>query len=172
MANGIPALLVSGWHDVYQRGAVLDYAGSRTRGRGCTADRARPAVDVPPMTASQRPTRRYQLVVGPWFHNPMTLGPTFQELQLAWFDRWLKGIHDGIDQTSTPLHVFELGANRWIDQASWPLAQARAHTYYLGAGTLGASRPGTGRATAWPGRTRAARATRGPTSGARGCRRW
>jgi putative CocE/NonD family hydrolase len=139
--NGIPALIVSGWHDVYQRGAVLDYAGLENAWSRLHGGPGRPAVDAPPMTSSQRPTPRYQLVAGPWFHNPMTLGTTFQELQLAWFDRWLKGIHDGIDQTSTPLHVFELGANRWIDQVRWPLPQARAHTYYLGTGTLGASRP-------------------------------
>ncbi|HUE28837.1 MAG TPA: CocE/NonD family hydrolase, partial [Solirubrobacteraceae bacterium] len=139
--NGVPALLVSGWHDVYQRGAVLDYAGLQNAWSRLHGGPGRPAIDAPPMTASQTPTPRYQLVAGPWFHNPTTLGLTFQQLQLAWFDRWLKGIHDGIDQTSTPLHVFELGVNRWIDAERWPLTQTRAHTYYLGAGTLGSARP-------------------------------
>jgi uncharacterized protein len=94
-----------------------------------------PAADAPPMTAAQRPTGRYQAVIGPWFHNPTTLGLTFEQLQLAWFDRWLKGTHDGIDRTTTPLHVFELEANRWIDAPRWPLPQPRAHLYRLGEGT-------------------------------------
>jgi hypothetical protein len=139
--NGTPALIVSGWHDVYQRGAVLDYAGLQNAWSRLHGGPGRPAIDAPAMTAAQRPTPRYQLVDGPWFHDPIGLGLTFQQLQLAWFDRWLKGTHDGIDRTSAPLHAFELGANRWVDAARWPLAQARARTYYLGGGTLGTSRP-------------------------------
>jgi uncharacterized protein len=134
VANRIPALLLSGWHDVYQRGAVLNFAqlqnawaGRRQRG-------------VAPMSASQPVTGRYQLVSGPWFHNPATLGLRFQQLQLAWFDRWLKGIHNGIDQTRTPLHTFELGTQRWTNLARWPVPAARPRTMFLGASTLGARR--------------------------------
>jgi putative CocE/NonD family hydrolase len=87
------------------------------------------------MTASQPVTGRYQLVVGPWFHNPGTLGLTFQEMQLAWFDRWLKGVHNGIDHTRTPLHVFELGTHRWVNLPRWPVPRATARTFHLGAGT-------------------------------------
>ncbi len=133
--NGIPALVVSGWHDVYQRGAVLDYAGFQNAFSRLHGGPGRPATDSPPMTAGIRATSRYQAVIGPWFHNPATMGLTFQQLQLAWFDRWLKGIPDGIDQTATPLHVFELGANRWIDAARWPIAQTSARTFSLGPGT-------------------------------------
>jgi hypothetical protein len=135
VANGIPALIVSGWHDVYQRGAVLDYTGLQDAYSRLRGGPGRPASDSPPMTAAIRPTARYQAVIGPWFHNPTTLGLTFQQLQLAWFDRWLKGIRDGIDRTSASLHVFELSANRWIDVPRWPLDQTRAHVYHLGTGT-------------------------------------
>ncbi len=137
VANGIPALLMSGWHDVYQRGAVLNFAqlqNAWARRHGRHTPRG-----VAPMTATQPVTGRYQLVVGPWFHNPATLGLTFQQMQLAWFDRWLKGIHDGIDATRRPLHVFELGTNRWINAARWPLPTTRAKTFYLGAGRLSAT---------------------------------
>ena len=133
--NGIPALVVSGWHDVYQRGAVLDYAGLQNAWSLLHGGPGRPASDAPPMTGAQRPTGRYQAVIGPWFHNPTTLGLTFQQLQLAWFDRWLKGAPDGIDRTTTPLHIFELGANRWIDTARWPVARTGAHAYRVGTGT-------------------------------------
>jgi hypothetical protein len=133
--NGIPALVVSGWHDVYQRGAVLDYAGFQNAWSRLHGGPGLPAGDAPPMTAGMRPTPRYQAVIGPWFHNPATLGLTFQQLQLAWFDRWLKGIGDGIDHTTTPLHVFELGADRWIDASRWPLDRPRPETYRLGSGS-------------------------------------
>jgi hypothetical protein len=133
--NGIPALIVSGWHDVYQRGSVLDFTGLQNAYSRLHGGPGLPASDSPPMTAAQRPTPRYQAVLGPWFHNPTTLGLTFQQLQLAWFDRWLKGIHDGIDATTRPLHIFELRANRWIDAARWPLPQPQPRVYPLGSGT-------------------------------------
>src|SRR5438034_335605 len=50
VANGIPAMLVSGWFDVYQRGSPLDYAGLQD----AWARTAAPA-DAPPMTAGQPP---------------------------------------------------------------------------------------------------------------------
>ena len=135
--NGIPALLVSGWHDVYQRGAALDYAGFQDAWARLHHLGGASAAAVAPMGSRQPVTGRYQLVAGPWFHNPTTLGLTFQQMQLAWFDRWLKGRRDGIDRTGTPLHVFELGANRWLDLARWPVPQTRAHTLYLAQQRLG-----------------------------------
>jgi putative CocE/NonD family hydrolase len=139
--NGVPALITSGWHDVYQRGAVLDYTGLQNAWSRLHRHTGKPASLVPPMTRPTKPTGRYQAVIGPWFHNPATLGLTFQQYQLAWFDRWLKGIPNGIDRTAAPLHAFELGANRWINLGRWPVPQTRARTLYLGPGALTA-RPG------------------------------
>ena len=139
VADGVPAMLLSGWHDVYERGAVLNYAGLQDAWARLHHLGGARASAVAPMTASQPVTGRYQLVVGPWFHNPATLGLTFQELQLAWFDRWLKGVHNGVDRTSTPLHAFELGTSRWVNAARWPLPQTRAQTFYLGANKLSPS---------------------------------
>ncbi len=142
--NGIPALVVSGWHDVYQRGAVLDYVGLQNAWSRMHNHRGQPASQVGPMTAHTTPTGRYQAVIGPWFHNPATMGLTFQQFQLAWFDRWLKGIHDGIDRTSAPLHAFELGTDRWINLGRWPVPQTRARTLYMAPGQLSASPPSPG----------------------------
>lgn len=149
-ANDVPALIVSGWHDVYQRGAALDFAGLQNAWSRLHGGPGRPAADVPPMTGAIQPTGRYQLVAGPWFHNPSTLGLQFQQMQLAWFDRWLKGEQNGIDSTSTPLHAFELGANRWIDAARWPIDATRARTFYLGSGTLSDHAPATAGADPLP----------------------
>jgi putative CocE/NonD family hydrolase len=129
VANRIPALLIGGWHDVYQRGEVLNFAQLQNAWAG------RQLNGPAPMTRSQRVTGRYQLVEGPWFHNPATLGLTFQEIQLAWFDHWLKGIPNGIASTRTPLHVFELGTQRWINLARWPVPAAHPWTHRLGEGT-------------------------------------
>ncbi len=139
VSNGVPAMLISGWHDVYQRGAVLDFA--QLQNAWARRQGAHVAPGVAPMTRSQPLTSRYQLVMGPWFHNPATLGLTFQELQLAWFDHWLKGTGDGITQTQTPLHAFELGANRWTNLTRWPVPQAHPRTLFLSPHTLDTSRP-------------------------------
>ena len=139
--NGIPALIVDGWHDVYQRGAVLDFAGLQNAWSRQHGGPGESAADSPPMTPGLHTTGRYQLVAGPWFHDPTTLGLRFQQLQLAWFDRWLKGVRNGIDVTRRPLHAFELGTGRWIDASRWPLPQAGPHTFYLGGSSLTASRP-------------------------------
>jgi putative CocE/NonD family hydrolase len=131
VANGIPAFLVSGWFDVYQRGVVRNYAELQN----AFAHRR----DVmAPMTPRQRATGRYQLAVGPWFHDPTGLGTRYQELMLEWFDTWLKRKPTGMARTRTPLHAFELGPNRWVRQARFPLPAARVRSLYLGeGGTLG-----------------------------------
>jgi uncharacterized protein len=94
------------------------------------------------MVAGQRPSGRYQLMMGPWYHVTAGEGIDTDRLELAWFDRWLKREPTGIDRTRTPLHLYQLGTGRWLDAARYPLERSRARTYYLGAGgTLGLGRP-------------------------------
>ena len=135
VANGIPAFLVSGWFDVYQRGVVRNYAELQNAW-------ARRGDLMAPMGPRQRVTGRYQLAVGPWFHDPTGLGIRYQELMLEWFDTWLKAEPTGMAKTRTPLHVFELGPNRWVRQARFPLPATRVRSFYLGdKGTLAAAPP-------------------------------
>ena len=105
-------------------------------------------------------TGRYQLLYGPWYHLTATgsfAGRDLYALQLAWFDRWLKNEPTGIDRTRTPLHLYELGADRWTNSARWPTPGARPTTLYLGGrggsgapsvndGSLTAARPTSGTA--------------------------
>lgn len=89
------------------------------------------------MLAGQAVTGRYQLALGPWFHNPAGMGLAIQQVQLAWFDRWLKGRRNGIASTRTPLHAFELSSGRWIDTRDYPFAETHVARYYLGPGRTG-----------------------------------
>lgn len=127
VANKIPAFLVSGWFDVYQRGVVRNYAELQNAWA-----KRRPV--MAPMAPHQRVTGRYQLAVGPWFHDPTGLGIRYQQLMLQWFDTWLKGERTGMSSTRTPLHVFELGPNRWVQQARFPLPATRVRRFYLPSG--------------------------------------
>jgi putative CocE/NonD family hydrolase len=115
-----PALVAGGWYDIFLGGTLASYiAMSRA---GITGTR---------------------LVVGPWAHG--VTGGTFVErsyglgassdalditgLQIAWFDHWLKGAGDGLDQK--PVRLFVMGANEWRDEEDWPLPDTSFTSYYL-----------------------------------------
>jgi putative CocE/NonD family hydrolase len=138
VADKIPAFLIGGWYDLFQRGEPLNYSGLQNAYRG------RPV--FAPMLAHQPVTGRYQLLDGPFYHvtagNVSYRGLDLDGLELAWFDRWLKRIHTGIDVTSSPLHVYDLGTNEYREAARYPFAQAKPTTYYFQAGhALSTSKP-------------------------------
>lgn len=126
VATGVPAYMVGGYFDLYQRGEPLDYSGLQNA-------YARRPVGAP-MTPRQHVTGRYQLLQGPWYHLTAGTGFDIYALQLAWFDRWLKGERTAIEQTRSPLHLYELGAHRWVDAARYPLDKTRPTTFYLSGG--------------------------------------
>jgi putative CocE/NonD family hydrolase len=133
--NHIPAFMVGGWFDLFQRGTPLNYSGLQNAWAG------RPV--SAPMKPHQRVTGRYQLVDGPWYHLDAGTGFHTYPLQLAWYDHFLKGKSTGITNTKTPLHLYELRSNHWHDASRYPLDQAKAKTYYLDAGPSGSGAPST-----------------------------
>ncbi len=126
VANGIPALTEAGWHDLFPGGNLGDYVAAQN------AYFHRPT--TAPIRAGEPVTGRYQAIVGPWTHGENVNGPVLQAIRLAWYDTWLKHEPTGMATTATPLHIFENGANRWVDQAAWPPA-TDVRTYQLGSGT-------------------------------------
>jgi uncharacterized protein len=120
----VPAYLVGGWYDIFQRGEPLNFAGLQNAlaGRSVYA----------PMSPTVAPSGRYQLLMGPWYHLTAA-GQDFDPLMLAWFDRWLKGEPTGIDNAQAPAHLYLLGAGRYVDEAQWPPASLHPTTWYLGA---------------------------------------
>ncbi|MFF4594695.1 CocE/NonD family hydrolase [Amycolatopsis sp. NPDC001319] len=151
VANGIPAYLVGGWNDLFQRGALMNYAALQNAwaGRPVTA----------PMAAGQTATSRYQLLMGPWYHDP-TGEIDLHPIELAWYDHWLKGVDTGITDTTKPLHANVFGTDTWVDTTTYPFTGAQATTYYLGGGRTGTAprsandgtlttSPGSGGGTDW-----------------------
>ncbi len=51
-------------------------------------------------------------------------------LQLRWFDRWLKGVDNGVDREPA-LDLFIMGDSAWRQEREWPLARTRFTRYYL-----------------------------------------
>jgi putative CocE/NonD family hydrolase len=124
VANGIPAYLVGGEYDLFQRGEPLNYAGLQNAWAG------RPVST--PMMPGQHVTGRYQLLDGPYTHGSIAFaGNSLDQLELEWFDTWLRGADTGMAQTPTPLHYYDLGTNHYARTRSYPIAGATPRTYYF-----------------------------------------
>ena len=138
-ANHIPAYLVGGEFDIFQRGEPINYAELQN-----AWDHRSPTA---PMKPGQRTTGRYQLIVGPWEHlngSSVNIDP----LELEWFDTWLKGERTGMAHTPTPLHYYDLGTGNFDETGTYPFTGARPTRLYLGAGNaLTATRPPRSAAT-------------------------
>ncbi|MGR3867683.1 CocE/NonD family hydrolase [Streptomyces graminifolii] len=132
VANNIPALTEAGWNDLFPGGNLGAYVAAQN------AYHHRPLTQ--PITSGEAVTGRYQAIVGPWTHGEHVNEETLQAIRLEWFDTWLKNAPTGMANTSTPLHLFENGANTWVDSAAWPLS-SDARTYYLGDGSLTPGKP-------------------------------
>jgi putative CocE/NonD family hydrolase len=126
-AIAVPAYLVDGWYDLYNAGAPTNFNGIRTQGK---------------TEAARKGTK---LLMGPWVHNlgvggtvtkvgDVDFGPNskfpLELTALRWFDYWLKGIQNGMDQES-PVKIFVMGENIWRDEQEWPLGRTQYTKYYL-----------------------------------------
>jgi putative CocE/NonD family hydrolase len=64
-------------------------------------------------------------------------------LHLRWFDRWLRGAENGIED-EPPVRVFVMGANAWRDEQEWPLARTDWQDWFLHSGGRANSLNGDG----------------------------
>ncbi len=126
----VPAFIVGGEYDLFQRGEPLLYRG----------------LGLPPT--------QKKLLYGPWYHgNPSTdltaddgsapvydtngtLIPSTNNLSLAWFDHWLKGKNNGIDSFPT-VETYQQGTDRWKYNPAFPYAAESYQPWYLGASPSG-----------------------------------
>ena len=137
----VAALNITGWWDMNFPGAPLNFEAMRT---GAASSRQR-------------------LVIGPWPHwvnlKRKLSGLDFGEHAIIeldnqvirWFDRWLKGAANGIDDEK-PVHVFVIGANEWWTADDWPLPGTDEVPYYFHSrGDANSLRGGGGLSTESPG---------------------
>ncbi len=82
------------------------------------------------------PADQKKLIVGSGYHFTMGAGmgapgspPSIKVLQKAWFDKWLKGIDNGIDNYA-PATVNSYGQG-WVQEDSYPLAGLEYRRLYL-----------------------------------------
>jgi uncharacterized protein len=127
--NHVATLLWSGWNDVEDEGSTETYAAFQNAVDG------RPVGG--PMSPTQAVSGRYQLIVNDQTHG-VGLDPT---IWLEWFDTFVKGEKTEIDGTRTPMHLYEVGTNRWTNASTYPLVSKYTVWYLRGGGHLSA-RPG------------------------------
>lgn len=147
----VPVYLVGGWYDSW---------GAQTANLNYVA-------------LSQAKKGPIHLIMGPWIHGSQTsshageaeFGPeaaiNLLAFQLRWFDRWLKGIDNGVDR-EPPVRIFVMGGGdahrtpegrlfvggHWRDEREWPLARTETTPYYLHAdGSLSREKPGASPST-------------------------
>jgi putative CocE/NonD family hydrolase len=122
----VPILHVTSWFDLVLDGVLRCVHGIRAHGRDEAARQ------------SQR------LVIGPWIHGPDAIGARqvgeldfgpqaeldFNAFQLAWFDHWLKGVDNDV-MNGSPIRLFLMGADRWLDFEEWPPAGTVTTPLYL-----------------------------------------
>jgi putative CocE/NonD family hydrolase len=127
----VPMYHVTSWYDIFLHGGLANFGGLRRHAR----------------TAAARAAQK--LLVGPWAHlfpytsptstgtGEIDFGPAalidLHEVQLRWFDHWLKGLDTGV-LDEPPVKIFVMGVNRWRDEHEWPLARTRYTPYYLRGG--------------------------------------
>jgi hypothetical protein len=125
----LPMLHVGGWFDTYLRGTIHLYKEMTSR--------------------SSCPQH---LIIGPWAHLPwgrkvgaldygFAASNPVDELQIRWFDRFLKGVDTGIlDEGS--ISLFEMGRNDWRKFDKWPNNNHKS--YFLASTGLAAMREDAG----------------------------
>lgn len=110
----VPAFVVGGWHDIFQRSEPLIYERLRRR---------------------HVPTR---LLMGPLRHLeasdlPNADLPSRNQIMLRWYDRWLKGIDTGIRRIP-PVTSYAFGTKRYTAETSWPNPRIDPLRLYLRGG--------------------------------------
>jgi uncharacterized protein len=117
----IPALHVGGWYDIFISSTLEMY--NELGGQGSSYQK---------------------LLVGPWIHadtdghagevdfgmNAYAMTVLPDEIQLEWFDHWLKGEDKGLLE-EPPVRVFVMGEDRWRSLNQWPVPEMRLIPYFL-----------------------------------------
>jgi len=85
-----------------------------------------------PMPTSAASSGKFQIVVGPAGHG-QGLDKT---LQLEWYDHWVKQKDARIDKITTGMHLYEVGADRWVNVSSWPITNNYTPFYLSNSGLV------------------------------------
>ena len=129
----VPVYNQGGWYDIFEQGNINNFVGLQAQGAGLAAG-------------------NQKLILGPWGHGQLEevkypanagsgiMGNMTNDLQLRWFNFWLKGEQNGI-MKEPPVRYYVMGdvtdpkapGNEWRAAEAWP-PQAKTTSYFLAAG--------------------------------------
>jgi len=108
-----PAYFITGWYDNLVHEGFRNFKGFREQG------------------GSRAAREGTKILVGPWIHGGSLGFSELNEIQLRWYDHWLKHKDNGID-TDPPIRIFVMGADVWRNENEWPLARTKFTKFHLG----------------------------------------
>ena len=110
----IPVLVRDAWGDYLLAGAVHNYENYHGVGN------------------------KRKIILGSVSHAPAPDSMPYNntEYQVMWLDRWLKGIHNGVDTEPRAL-IYVQGPNQWRFESDWPIPDTHHVSLFLRAGLSG-----------------------------------
>ncbi|MSU34604.1 MAG: CocE/NonD family hydrolase [Pedosphaera sp.] len=138
----VPCFTVGSWYDFMSVGSIDSFVGRQHRGG-------------PGSRGKQ------QLLLGPWLHGGLPKSNRIGEMvypenakfdtqthMIRWFDHWLKGIDNGIENEPS-VRYYTMGAinedgapgNVWRTAKDWPVETKESVYFLQGGGGLGTERP-------------------------------
>lgn len=131
----VPAHTFGGWFDIFSQGTLRGYVGMSQKG------------------GTEQARKLSHIVIGPWGHGAsrsfgdIDFGPEADvnalDLQLRWYDYWLKGIDNGL-ASEPPVKLFVMGRNEWVYEREYPLARTDYRPLYFTSGGRANSSKGNG----------------------------
>lgn len=133
----VPCFTIGSWYDFMVQGSVDSFIGRQHKGGPGSLG-------------------RQKLVLGPWLHGRLNKGSKVGDLSypenavwpevehlVRWFDHWLKGIQNGVENEA-PVRYYVMGAvgepsapgNVWRQAENWPPLKSEKSLYLSEAGQL------------------------------------
>lgn len=104
----VPAFFIGGWRDIFPTAVPRNYG----------------QVKGPK-----------KLLMGPWMHglpDSSAYEPVDYLHEMArWWDRWLRGIDNGIDKEPAVTHFVQNAPQPWRSERRWPITRAKDQRFYL-----------------------------------------
>ncbi|HWL65382.1 MAG TPA: CocE/NonD family hydrolase [Actinomycetota bacterium] len=121
----VPILHMGAWFDGFSRGTLDNFAGVASKHNRlimvpCTHKGCGGPFD---------PASEYTA-------DAEAPGP--DDIYLAWFEHFLKGKDNGIED-GPPVLFFDIGSNEWVTDTAWPPRDSKLKTFYLSGAASGSS---------------------------------
>jgi putative CocE/NonD family hydrolase len=142
----VPAIFMDSWYDY---GAAESLEMFRAFRENADSDVARDNqfIIIGPSTHCGYTNATEKTIVGERDLGDARLD--FDDIQLRWYDHWMKGIDNGI--TDMPkIQYYLMGKNEWRQAEEWPLPGTAEQRWYLGSSIGANSRTGDGTLSVTP----------------------